>query len=180
MKYLKFSLSSIIALNSSLMLALSAVISGLSDYYHDIESELIFIMIFALTFLCNDNLVRKKDVTWRCYFIFFLCSFYLFISPIYRLLTENVWTIDFVILSLISIIANGLFCMTYIRTLFYFKSSHKLSLYIVSAVLFLSVIIFAVFLQYYTIVIISTFTLLLVICAILENRMKGRKMHELC
>ena len=75
MKYLKFSLSSIIALSSSLMLALPTVVSGLSVYYNDIESELIFIMIFALTLLCNDNLVRKKDVTWKYYFVILLCSF---------------------------------------------------------------------------------------------------------
>lgn len=172
MKYLKFSLSSIIALSSSLMLALPTVVSGLSFYYNDIESELIFIMIFALTFICNDNSVRKKEATWKYYFILLLCSFYLFISPIYRLLTENVWTIDFVIISLISVIANGLFCVTYIRIIFYSKSSHKLVLYIVSAALFLAVIILGVFLQYYIYAIISAFTLLLVICAVLENKMK--------
>lgn len=178
MKYLKIILS-LVATVGSIILALYLMLfqETCSPCF---KSEVLAMIVLSLVCSYKDfrTLIQGKYIGHKHSLILFLCSFYLFISPIYLLLTTDVWTENLVRFTVLNLISYGVFLFVCLEKLLPALPIGKTRLNILCVVIFLVLIMLNIMLGFIVPAAIATLCLIIILSIILEDIIERKNKNE--
>lgn len=178
MKYFKIILSIFAAICSTILLLYLHLFQV--DCSQCFMSDVVATLIMSLVCVYKDirTLILRKYIGYKHFLILFLCSFYLFISPIYLLLTTNIWTENLVRFTVLDLISYSIFLFVWLEKLLPAIQIRKIRLNILCAVIFLVLLVVNIIIDFIVPAVTATLCLIIVLSIILEDIIERKNKND--